>query len=119
LEPDLEKFGTGDEKMNGVKILIWVVAVTVLLGGCAATQPQASKKDYESLCAALDQDRKGKISQQDFISGAKDKQQAARLFQLCDTNKDGYLSLEEYHNNKLAIDNLIELTPPPVVRPAR
>ena len=105
--------------MNGVKILIWMVAVLVLLGGCAATQPQASAKDYQSLCAALDQDRDGKISQQEFQSGAKDKQEAARLFQLCDTDKDGYLSLEEYHNQKLAIDNLIGLTPPPVVRPLR
>ena len=105
--------------MSGVKFLIWVVAVAVLLGGCAATQPQASKKDYEALCAALDQEQKGKVNQKDFTSGAKDKQEAARLFQLCDTNKDGYLSLEEYHKNKLAIDNLIELTPPPVVRPTR
>jgi len=119
LEPDLEKLGTGDEKMNGVKILIWMVAVLVLLGGCATTQTQASKKDYESLCTALDHDRDGKISQQELISGAKDKPEVARLFQLCDTNKDGYLSLEEYHNQKLAIDNLIQLTPPPVVRPLR
>jgi len=105
--------------MNGVKILIWMVAVLVLLGGCAATQPQASAKDYQSLCAALDQDRDGKISQQEFHSGVMDKQEAARLFQLCDTDKDGYLSLEEYHNQKLAIHNLIELTPVPLVRPVR
>ncbi len=105
--------------MNGVKMLIGAMAVMVLLGGCATAQTKASKKDYESLCTALDQERKGKISQKDYVSGAKDQQQAAKLFQLCDTNQDGYLSLEEYLNQKRAIDNLIELTPPPVVRPVR
>jgi len=119
LEPDLEKLGTGYEKMNGVKILIWVVAVTVLLGGCAATQTQASKKDYESLCAALDHDRDGKISKQEFQSGAKDKKEAEKLFQLCDANKDGYLDLEEYLQQKRTIHNVIELTPVPLVRPLR
>jgi Ca2+-binding EF-hand superfamily protein len=106
--------------MNGAKVLIWTMAVVVLLGGCAATQTQTSdRKDYEGLCAALDKDRKGYVSKQDFVSGAKDKQQAEKLFQLCDTNNEERLSFEAYQKQQSLIHNLFELPPPPTVQPIR
>jgi Ca2+-binding EF-hand superfamily protein len=102
--------------MNGVKVLIGAMAVMILLAGCATPQTQASRKDYEALCTALDKERKGQVSEKDFITGAKDKQEAARLFQLCDTNRDQFLSYNEYLANKSAIDKMMQLTPPPPVR---
>jgi Ca2+-binding EF-hand superfamily protein len=105
--------------MNGIRVLIWTMAVMVLLGGCASTETQTSRKDYESLCAALDKDRRGTISKEEFTSGAKDKQEAARLFQLCDTNQDGQLSFEEYQRRQFLIHNVFELPPPPQVVPRR
>jgi Ca2+-binding EF-hand superfamily protein len=105
--------------MTGIKLLIWAMAVVVLLSGCATTETQASRKDYESLCAALDKDRKGTISKQEFVSGAKDQKEAAKLFQLCDTNQDKMLSFEEYQRNQLLIHNIFEMTPPPQAGPPK
>jgi hypothetical protein len=105
--------------MKGIKLLIWALTAVVLLGGCATTETQASRKDYESLCAALDKDRKGAVTKQDFVSGAKDQKEAAKLFQLCDTNQDEKLSFEEYQRHQLLIHNVFELPPPPQAGPPR
>jgi len=98
-------------------VLIWTLAMVVLLGGCAATQTQTGRADYESLCAALNTDRSGPISKQKYVSGAKDKQEAEKLFQLCDTNKDNYLDFEEYQKQRWVIYNMIQMPPPPTLQP--
>jgi Ca2+-binding EF-hand superfamily protein len=103
--------------MRGIKLLVGALAAVVLLAGCATPESQASRKDYESLCAALDKDRKGAISREDFVSGAKDKKQAEKLFQLCDTNQDQMLSFEEYQKQQRLIHNIFELPPPPQAGP--
>jgi uncharacterized protein YbcV (DUF1398 family) len=105
--------------MRGIKVLIWTVATAVLLSGCAAPQPSAERQDYESLCAALDKDRSGTLSQEEFTSGAKDKKEAEKLFQLCDTNQDKQLTFEEYQRQQRLIRNLFELQPPPTLVPRR
>jgi hypothetical protein len=105
--------------MMRVKGLLWAMAVVVLLGGCAAPQTQTSSKDYEALCSALDKEGKGYVGKEDFVTGTKDKKEAAKLFEMCDTNQDGKLSFDEYTRQQRLIHNLFELQPPPAVVPVR
>jgi hypothetical protein len=41
----------------------------------------------------------GKLSRQQFLAQAKDKQGAAQLFDACDTNRDSFLTEEEATTN--------------------
>jgi Ca2+-binding EF-hand superfamily protein len=105
--------------MKGSKMLIWTVALAVLLGACATTETPSARKDYDQLCTALGKESKGQISKEEFVTGAKDKKEAGKLFELCDVNRDGYLSFEEYLNQQRMIHNVMGLTPPPLVKPVR
>jgi hypothetical protein len=105
--------------MNALKMLIWALAVLFLLGGCATSQPHPAQKDWQELCDRLDKDRKGAITKKDFVSGARDQKEAAKLFEMCDTNQDEKLSFDEYLARQRLINNLFELPPPPQVIPQR
>ncbi len=105
--------------MKGSNMLIWALALAVLLGACATTEKPSAQKDYEQLCTALGKESKGEVSKEEFVTGAKDKKEAAKLFELCDVNRNGSLSFEEYLNRQREIHNLFQLTPPPLVQPVR
>jgi hypothetical protein len=58
--------------------------VASLITGCATTQDKQAAAD-RNLCAVLDTNKDGRISQEEFMARATDKEKALEVFQKCDT----------------------------------
>lgn len=67
------------------------------LGGCGgkagAPAPSVSA-EFQRLCRAVGA-RDGKISRDQFLAQARDRETAARLFDACDLNRDAFVTQEE------------------------
>ena len=92
--------------------------VAVLITGCATTQDHQTAADRE-LCAALDTDQDGRISQEEFMARATDKEKALKVFEKCDVGHKGYLTYDEVISQRPMIPPVLNITPWPVVRPVR
>ena len=62
--------------------------------GPAATAQTSSGSDFAKLCGAIAA-KEGKISREQFIAKAKDKEAAAQLFDACDDNHDKIITEKE------------------------
>jgi hypothetical protein len=87
----------------------WIATIVILLAalltvaGCASTMPPApaqSKTDYNTLCHFVGKKQQAPISKEEFVSAAKDKQQAEKVFLMCQTKKDQILTQEEFDSLK-------------------
>jgi hypothetical protein len=91
-----------------------LLAAAILAGGCAPLDGQLSGGEFHRLCQALAQEHGGRISKQDFLAAAKDKEQAEKIFNTCDTKHRGYLTeadLSEPQKQRM-IQEVIRLTEP-------
>jgi hypothetical protein len=95
------------------------VLVVVLMMGCATTQDEKAKAETAALCSALDLDRNGKITKEEFMAQATDKNKALEVYNKCDTGKKGYLTYDEVMSNRVMLPPDIYMNPPPLVRPVR
>lgn len=109
--------------MKRLKLMLWsmalVVAAALLMAGCATTQDQGSKAEKDALCAALDLNHDGKITKEEFVARAADKNKAAEIFDKCDSGKKGYLTYEEVWGQRVLIPPEITMMNPPVIRQYR
>ena len=92
--------------------------VAVLITGCATTQDRRTAADRD-LCAALDTNQDGRISQEEFMARTTDKEKALEVFEKCDVGHKGYLTYDEFISRRSMIPPVLNITPWPVVRPAR
>jgi Ca2+-binding EF-hand superfamily protein len=93
--------------------LAGIVAISIT--GCASTQDHQTAADRD-LCAALDTNKDGRISQEEFMARATDKKKALEVFEKCDVGHKGYLTYDEVISQRLMIPPAISITPWPVVR---
>jgi Ca2+-binding EF-hand superfamily protein len=86
--------------MNTMKMMVAGVAAAMLITGCATRDDTAASHDFTKLCVAVDKNNDGKIDMNEFLAGAKDREQASQVFRQCDLNSDGAISQEEAQKNK-------------------
>ena len=79
--------------------LISLLAV-ILITGCAASPEPVTRSDFEELCQALGK-TDGKISKEDLLAAAQNKKRAEKIFDLCEKNKEGLLTVDEAERPKL------------------
>ena len=97
-----------------LRLLPLFLASAILAGGCAPLDGQPSGGEFHRLCQAIARDHGGQISKQDFLAAAKDKEQAEKVFNSCDTRQRGYLTeadLSEPQKQRM-IREVIRLTEP-------
>jgi hypothetical protein len=83
--------------MNGCRIIIMVALILALVCGVdpsAATAQTPPGSEFANLCRAVGA-KEGKISREQFIAKAKDKDAAAQLFDACDANHDKTITEKE------------------------
>ena len=100
------------------RITIFILLAAILINGCAAPPKPAARNDFEELCLALGKPD-GKISKEELLAAVKDKEQAEKIFDMCEKNKEGLLTVEEAARQTWAIRELLRLTPPPKLSPQR
>lgn len=100
--------------MNWLKRVIFFIIATILVYGCASTNEQITRSDFRAICQAVSPKGGGKISKQDFLAAAKDKEKAEEVFLMCDVNKDNYLTENEvWEREKVKMmQNVLRLTEP-------
>jgi len=78
-----------------LRFLLWATLIPAL--GCAPMSPAptaASRSEFRQLCKSVGAEG-GKLGRQHFLAQAKDKDAAAKLFDACDVNQDGFVTEEE------------------------
>jgi len=107
-----------------MKAILDITALALLVGalllsGCATSEGQKAKAEHDALCAVLDTNQDGKISKEEFVAKATDKNKALEVYQKCDTGTKGYLTYDELTTRRWMIPPEIYMTPPPLVVPRR
>jgi hypothetical protein len=102
--------------LKRVALFSWLAAS--LINGCAVSPQPAARSDFAELCQAIGK-TDGKISKAELLAAARDKEQAEKIFDLCEKNQEGFLTVEEAKRQNWAIRELLRLTPPPKVSPPR
>ena len=100
------------------RITIFILLAAILINGCAAPPKPAARSDFKELCLALGK-TDGKISKEELLAAVKDKEQAEKIFDMCEKNQEGLLTVEEAARQTWAIRELLRLTPPPKLSPPR
>jgi len=83
--------------MNGCRFIIMAALILALVwvgGPSTATAQTSSGSDFANLCRAVGA-KEGKMSREQFLAKAKDKDAAAQLFDACDANRDKIITEEE------------------------
>lgn len=106
-------------KIHADKIALALLLVALLLSGCATPQDRQAQADRDALCAALDTDKDGKITKEEFMAKTNDKANGLEVFEKCDTGKKGYLTYEEVWRHRVLLPPEISMTTPPVLRGVR
>jgi hypothetical protein len=102
--------------MNAYRFIIMAAIILALVwigGPSAATAQTSSGSDFANLCQAVGA-KEAKISREQFIAKAKDKDAAAQFFDACDANRDKTITEDEAtpkHMEGLK-DQAIRLTTP-------
>lgn len=83
--------------MNRLKKVILFMVVALLMYGCAPLDDQKPKvsSEFQSMCNAIAKSGGGKITREEFMAAAKDKEQAAIVYQLCDPTNKGHITEED------------------------
>ncbi len=98
------------------RIAVFIALSALLINGCATTPEPEAKKSFAELCQALGK-TDGKISKDELLAAARDKEQAEKIFDMCEKNRQGFLTVEEATRQTWAIRELLRLTPPPKLAP--
>jgi hypothetical protein len=93
--------------------------VAMLITGCATTQDKQAAAADRQLCAALDTNKDRRISKEEFMARATDKEKALQVFEKCDTGQKGYLTYDEFISQQPIIPPTLNITPWQVLRPVR
>jgi Ca2+-binding EF-hand superfamily protein len=89
------------------------------MAGCATTEDKKARADHDALCAALDTDRDGKITKEEFMARTNDKNKGLEVFEQCDSDKKGYLTYDEIWTRRLMLPPELIITTPPILTPRR
>jgi Ca2+-binding EF-hand superfamily protein len=97
--------------MFRILVLVWTLGL--LLSACASTSPQtqASGGNFAALCRNIDTNHDGKISREEFLAAAKNKEEAATIFDMCDVEKQGSITYEQAYREDM-LQEVIRLTTP-------
>ncbi len=96
-------------------ILVLVLALGLLVNCCATTtQETTTPRNFVGLCQAIGLKHGGKITKEELLASAKDKDEATTLgalYDLCDVQHKGYITSDELaRSNRL--QEVIRLTTP-------
>jgi hypothetical protein len=93
--------------LPSVLLLTLILALLGCGGGPPATTTKAAQTGYEfqRLCSTLGS-QDGRISRQQLLAQAKDKEAAAQLFDACDANRDNFLTEPEATSNASYFESL-------------
>ena len=100
-----------------IALALWLAAL--LMAGCATPQDKQAQADRNALCSALDTDKDGKITKEEFMSKATDKAKALEVFEKCDSGKKGYLTYNEVWSQRVMLPPEISMQTPPGLRGLR
>ncbi len=92
-------------------ILVLVLAMGLLVNCCATTTEQTSSQNMPALCRAIDTNHDGKITKEELLAAATNKQEAAALYDLCDVQHKGYVTYDELAQSR-RLQQVIRLTTP-------
>jgi Ca2+-binding EF-hand superfamily protein len=106
------------KKRSGIIALATLLAA-LWMAGCATTEDKQAQTDRDRLCSALDTNRDGKITPEEFMARTNDKKKGLEVFQKCDTGNKGYLTHDELWNQRHMLPPELLITTPPIVRPVR
>ena len=98
-----------------IALALWLAAL--LLAGCATPQDKQAQAERDALCAVLDTDKDGKITQEAFMAKTNDKAKGLEVYEKCDTGKKGYLTYDELWGQRMMLPPELIITTPPLVRP--
>ena len=99
-------------------IVICIALAAILINGCSTPPKPADRNSFAELCLALGK-TDGQISKDELLAAVKDKEQAEKIFDSCDKNQQGFLTVDEAARQTWAIRELLRLTPPPRLIPPR
>lgn len=106
-------------KMRSGIIALATLLAALLMAGCATTEDKQAQADRAALCSVLDTKHEGKITREQFMARTDDKNKGLEVFQKCDTGNKGYLTYDEFWNNRQMFPPELLITTPPNVRPVR
>ena len=99
-------------------ISIFILIVAIFINGCATPPKPNARSDFEELCQTLGK-TDGKISKEDLLAAVSDREQAEKIFDMCEKNKQGFLTVEEAARQNWAIRQLLMLYLAPKLPPPR
>jgi Ca2+-binding EF-hand superfamily protein len=92
----------------------WLVVLILAMGllvNCCASTPQTSSQNLPALCRAIDTNHDGKITEEELLAAATNKDEAIKLYNMCDVQHKGYITYDELaRSNRL--QQVIRLTTP-------
>jgi len=99
--------------MKKLNIAWWVLSLLLIFIRFAQAQDpdvtkqmeKAARKAYKDLLKETDKDKDGKISKAEFFVIWKDKKTAEEKYTFWDTNKDGFITEDEYAKAVVSIIN--------------
>jgi len=103
----------------GKIVLAAGLAVLLLMTGCATTEDKKAQADQDAVCASLDANHDGKITQEEFVACAKDKKQASESFNKLDSGKKGYLTYDDVRRQYILLPPEISMMGANRTRPFR
>jgi len=83
--------------------VFFVAAVMAAPSLLIAQEKEKSPLDREALFKAMDRDKDGSVSKEEFFKLWKKNVENEKVFQEMDKNKDGKLSFEEFHHDGLVL----------------
>jgi hypothetical protein len=99
--------------------LALAAAAALLMTGCATTPVPGPMAENDALCSYLDTNHDGKITKEEFVARATDKDKASKIFDKCDSGQKGYLTYEEVGSQRVLLPPEINMMSTPVVRQYR
>jgi hypothetical protein len=95
--------------MNLLRAFCLLIFIVVMGcgGGLKTTTTQTTPigNEFQRLCSTLGSSN-GKISREQFLANAKDKNAANQLFNACDINRDNFVTQEEATQAPYSFQNL-------------
>jgi len=89
------------KNFNWIKKVVLIPVAAALLASCGPLDgQQAPRSEYRALCNAIAQGGGGKITKEQFLAAAKDKEQAEKTFRMCDVNNKGYITEEDVESTQ-------------------
>jgi hypothetical protein len=100
--------------MKRISIWLLLFLTAAFLSGSCAPLEQPPPGKFLAVCKAKALEHGGKISKEEFVAEASNKQKAEQVFDACDVKKRGYLTVEELSEpqRQQMIQDVIRLTEP-------